>query len=243
MRANPFRMSLFGLAFVVIAPMSLAGGQTLSPELIGGIPVSASRFPEVIQVTSEGKICTATVVGPRTILMAAHCISEKNPLVEFKMEGRLYQAMGIRSPYLKQNHNLALGVVFQSTLPVRPASIGGSASIGREILFLGYGSNRPDCQPQAEKHLRLGDAYVSELTDLEMLSSNKDVAFCEDDGGSPAFLEDFPQPVVIGVGNRIKDPSKNRFSRTDSRESQQFFRDVATNYGLDICGITVDCSQ
>ncbi len=208
-------------------------------QVLGGEPVSSTLFPEVVSLSSGTNTCTGTIVGPRALLMAAHCIDPKNPLVTFEMEGRVYRAMGVISPYCdSRGHDLAVAVIFQDTVPVRAASISGTAQVGDQIAFLGYGSN--DLGYNDHKVLRIGQTKVSRMTNLEIISSSSGPSLAQGDSGSPAFVYSARKIGIMGVGTSPV-TGTNHFIRTDTAESKQLFNKVIRDYNVDICGVNTDC--
>jgi len=211
----------------------------LKPTVQGGQPVNSSLFPEVVALTSGTNTCTGTIVGPRALLMAAHCIDSKNPLVTFEMEGRIYRAFGVISPYCDSiGHDIAVAVIFQDTVPVRAASIGGSATVGESISFLGYGSS--EASPVHDQVLSIGESTVSRVTAIEIISSTSGASLAQGDSGSPAFVTSQRKLTILGVGTQPI-TGTNHFIRTDTDESKALFDQVIRDYGVDICGVSTEC--
>lgn len=46
------------------------------PKIIGGREVDRSEYPANLVFTYDGALCTGTIVGPRVVLVAAHCIDD-----------------------------------------------------------------------------------------------------------------------------------------------------------------------
>jgi secreted trypsin-like serine protease len=68
-----------GLALLVL-PAAAAAAPSAGASIIGGHPVSIEEFPSLVYIEAvEGKhgfACTGTVVAPRIVLTAAHCVED-----------------------------------------------------------------------------------------------------------------------------------------------------------------------
>ncbi len=211
----------------------------ISTHVLGGEPVNAALYPEVIQLTSGTSSCTGTIIGPRAVLMTAHCVNAKDPLVTFQMEGRTYSALGVISPYVNTlGHDLAVAVIFDDVVPIRGVNVGGSAQVGDSITFLGYGQN--DFTHDSKVILSEGQSTVTQVTAMELISSPSGPSLAQGDSGSPAFNSSDRTITVLGVGTQPV-TGTNHFIRTDSDESQDLFNQVIRDYGIDICGVSTGC--
>src|SRR5262245_54831417 len=52
------------------------GQSGTGPKVIGGRPAKSSDWPASFYSSAEGARCTATLVGPRAMLLAAHCVGD-----------------------------------------------------------------------------------------------------------------------------------------------------------------------
>lgn len=88
MHRGPFVRALSGLlaplAAAVVLPLTAPAPAVADGVVVGGRPVQVADHPWVVAVASRdrfggtrsGQFCGGAVVGPRTVLTAAHCMSE-----------------------------------------------------------------------------------------------------------------------------------------------------------------------
>jgi secreted trypsin-like serine protease len=210
--------------------------------LINGTIVDKKDYPHIVLIKSNsGGRCTATIVGERAILTAAHCAGT-NATVSFTTKGKTYKAKITRSKYYNsRDHDLSIGVTTEAIEDVEPASIGGEAIKNEKIRIFGYGCRRPGGSDGMDGNLRTGEATITGYSNLDMVS-RKGAALCYGDSGGPAFqeLEDGTM-VLLGVNSKGNIRDTNYNTRTDLELSKDFFEQVADDNQIDICGVNVNC--
>jgi hypothetical protein len=226
------------LALFLFGSMSSYG---FDARLIDGVEVDKNDYPAIIRIRSGGSSCTATVIGPRVILTAAHC-ARTNSYVTFQTKGKNYRAKIKRAwfyPY--RDHDLAIGITSNTIEGVQPYSIGGKAKVGEKLEIYGYGCTRPGGGGGNDGILRAGSATITGFSGYDMVSKNG-AALCFGDSGGPSFhVGQDGQYYVLGVNSKgnIKDTNYN--ARTDLDKSQSFFENSTRYYKIDICGINLNC--
>ena len=75
----------------------LSFGAMAQTRIINGVVVPKGTFSEIVSAKANGGSCTATVVGPRALLAAAHCFKTGDS-VEFSHGGHDYKGKAIRHP-------------------------------------------------------------------------------------------------------------------------------------------------
>jgi len=210
--------------------------------LINGTPVQAGTFRDVVRIQSGGAACTATVVGPRVIVTAAHC-ANNGATATFSIDGKSYSATMTRSSlYPGKDHDVSLGLVSQDITGVEPASIGGTATVGLGITLLGYGCINVGGGGGNDGILRIGDSAITGFSAYDMVSRKANgAALCFGDSGGPAFLVEGSRRRLLGINSKgnIKDTNYN--TRLDITESKTFLTNYAQQNGVKICGVNQDC--
>jgi secreted trypsin-like serine protease len=72
--AAPFFISLLSLSVATIGGGAPAHANPVSAPIVGGTPVAAGAWPDVVAVIGRFGICTGTVIAEDLVLTAAHCL-------------------------------------------------------------------------------------------------------------------------------------------------------------------------
>jgi hypothetical protein len=153
------RLLLLSVLCALSIPVS-----ALNPMLINGTVVPAGDFQEVVAIKMGTSGCTATIVGPRTIVTAAHC-GKTGEIAKFEYKGAKYEAELTRNPlWPAKDIDVSIGVTKTDIVDAQPMNIGGVAKSGQSITLLGFGCvgtgvappitpkdpDQQDCDPDQE---------------------------------------------------------------------------------------------
>lgn len=243
------RTGLLLLAFFSMVALAAP----IRPTLINGNVEDPSVWKQVVKITTGLSGCTATVVGPRVILTAAHCAATGATSTFTVNGGKTYSAKMTRSalyPNPSPGLDIALGVTSEDIAGVTPFSIGGVAAKGNEVLLLGYGCTTTSAAGSDGK-LRSGKSLITEVTDVRFTSSTGSGALlCPGDSGGPAFYRSGNTLTVVGVnsavgvtedGTVITGPNYN--ARLDGTKPAGTINDFIAKNNVKICGINLNCGQ
>jgi hypothetical protein len=246
-------MRLFGvIALSIISVATYAAARRpLAPNLINGKEAKNGEFPEVVYISMNGGRCTATIVGPRVIVTAAHC-GENGETAQFQIGQTIYKAKLTRSPIYQEgnpdkDHDISLGLIDKDVTGIKFASVGGKAQTGTDITLAGYGCTQVGGSGGNDGILRYADSTITRFAGFDMESKKQGGgALCFGDSGGPAFTK-LSNPVsehhfLLGVNSKGNIRDTNWNCRTDSNESQDFFKNFANQNSVSICGINKDCS-
>jgi len=183
-----------------------------SDSIVGG--TTTTEFPAVGTLSSTdlgGPFCTATLIGPRTVLTAAHCLDDVDasafefltgpnsdtPTARFKASG------GKQHPQwnsAKIENDIALVFLAEdaSVDPLPTATALPSDVIGQKLRFVGYGVTNGTSQTGFGLKR---EVYVTvrELSDTQIKYSDKGKNTCNGDSGGPAFLQVGGRWQIVGV--------------------------------------------
>lgn len=237
-----------GLSHLAVLPLlfisQIVAATTIRPTLINGTAVKAGTWKEVVYIKSSGGACSATLVGPKVLITAAHCATTGST-VTFSLDGKKYSAKMTRSNlYPSQDLDINVGIIDSEVANVHPKTIGGKATKGITITLFGYGCTDSDGNGGNDGTLRTGTSVVTGFSNFDMVSSTPGgAALCFGDSGGPAFIADNGEDsaVLLGINSKGNISDTNYNTRLDIAESQKFLTDFAQKNGVDICGINKDC--
>lgn len=229
--------------------------------LLGSTRIDPTKFPEILYIRIGDAACTATVVGSRVILTAAHCIQNSKGLIA------AYEGEGVKTDF----HNMAQTAKFTAMCYIHPkypkrldhdfalclASVDfpRAATLskygirrGDHVTLAGYGCTNKDGSGGNDGTLRMGRTQVS---DVPGGLPGRDIWFettgvsslCFGDSGGPALRtirEDEPLEV-IGVNSRGDISTKSQLSAVYVTEARKWFFEFEGKYGALICGVSIRC--
>jgi secreted trypsin-like serine protease len=164
--------------------------------------------PAVVALTSRIGVpyCTATLIGPRTLLTAAHCVHEVTPAHVYFGTDPTRNGVFVAVVEVREHPNYdptGLGVndlgivVLARPAPIAPIALMRTAPEpgGDELLFVGFGF----AEPAQVSQLGIKRAAASSITDVEPTVIRYDKVTCQGDSGGPALAYVDDTYYLVGV--------------------------------------------
>lgn len=177
-----------------------------APQIVDGRKAVPANWPATFIFDGVGsKPCTATAVGPRVILTAAHCLSAgasgkvKNSKVTLWCE---------KAPLDNYGFDIALcassaPIPVAKSKPYESVDIGVPPASGVPVIMLGFGCTRAGGSGGV---LYEGDAKVGSLVvDGRQFSSSGVAALCSGDSGGGAYTPVDTKRKIVGIASDIYD--------------------------------------
>lgn len=240
--AAPARLSL--------APVGeLSPDAELSPLLRGGRAVRDPRQWRASLYPISGDGCTATLIGPQVLLLAAHCIADQG-IVAFKMgdsphEGPCSHADEYRGDV---SADYALCKITPAVKGVKFERISQDTALLvklTQVLLTGFGCTRSNGTGGRDGIFRIGESPILSLPpkDGNIVVTKGGAALCIGDSGGAVYTGEGSGRRVIAV-NIAADPDggelgdSSRVATLSSRVAQKFVTDWTVRNGSPrICGI------
>ncbi|HEY3358153.1 MAG TPA: trypsin-like serine protease [Polyangia bacterium] len=215
------------LPLVVALAAGCLGGKdqpqfTLARRPIIGGTVDQTHTSVVALVMSSGwsggyeQFCTGTVIAPRAILSAGHCIRESgiNPTDMSIFFGTTVGSGGtvipVTAAYVHPNYRLAANgapeydvsvLIMAQDAPVaamqwQRTTLGNIS--GQTVELVGYGVTNAAAQT-GNGTRRTVDQVVADMDDMYIYYQGNNDGTCQGDSGGPMFLDEGGTQVVVGV--------------------------------------------
>lgn len=211
--------------------------------LINGSLVDTKAYPAVVRIFMTGASCTAAVIGPRTILTAAHCANTGDTATFQTVNGTKYSAVMTQGTgYPGVDLDLNLGQT-STDIDVPPLSVklDKFERVGTIVNLIGYGCIQPGGGGGNDGTLRIGQTVVSAGQGLDLvLTTPNGAALCYGDSGGPVLWQDANNNmVVIGVNSKGNIQDTSYTTRLTLPEANAFMK----AWPLPICGIATNCTS
>lgn len=176
----------------------------MQPNLIRGKITPNHEYPANIWVGN----CSATVVGPKTVLLAAHCVRNGGQ-IKFQIKNSPYSATCKQHPSYRSNttYDWALCNSAKTITEIPYENINTDPTlirVGDTITLTGYGCKQPGGMDGIDGKLRTGKATVSKTPSKNNadIITNKGSALCFGDSGSSAYYHTGSIRKIISVNSR-----------------------------------------
>lgn len=229
--------------------------------LIGGRPADPSKFPASFYTVSNGAACTSTLIGPRVLLSAAHCVLDGAKvalyLVADEYRGTCSRASAYRDDCWQNTPEKNCSADYALCLMDRPVPVAAYERVsvdpdlvspGDEILLSGYGCTRENGDIVQDRIFRIGEATVKSVPNkhdwYNFIRTQKGAFLCMGDSGGAAFYfidGDPSRRVQISVNAQTNlNAGQSSLSSLATKVGRGFIKKWAADTGGRICGIHKD---
>lgn len=221
-----------------------------APEVIGGYKAAPTDWPSTYVFTgATGNPCTATAVGPRVMVTAAHCLpAMSTDAMSGKIKETAIELWCEKAPLNTFGYDLALcatsaPIPIPGGRPYESVQVDSRPQAGTPLMMLGYGCTK---KGGAGGVLYQGESTVGTwVNGGKQFATQGSVALCSGDSGGGAYSPVGKKRKVVGVASDVADDI-SRFTFLAHPAISSFIKDWQTRQfdpksgqavTVEICGI------
>jgi hypothetical protein len=224
------------------ANAALRGARTANP----------AEYTACFYSRSDQGDCTSTLVGPRVLLTAAHCVSDKGEVI-LGRSGERWNGICTHAPEYATNETADWALcLLDKPMPgveyERISTDGGLLKEKDEIQLTGFGCTQADGSGGNDGTFRIGEAPIRRLPagDDHDIITQANTVVCPGDSGGPAFRYVDAvkgKRVQVSVNSRVSVTQDGTFGNTSYLSSlttpaaARFIASWKQGNGVKICGV------
>lgn len=220
-------------------------------KLIGGDAADPKDWPASFTTSQGNSRCTGTMIGPRTLQLAAHCVGNGRA-ASINYKGKSYTSVCTHSPNYANNAtaDYALCSLSESLdLPWYESILTPETNkikVGDKIVLAGMGCTQPGGGGGNNNVFRVGEAPVTRMpsgTNNDIVTQGKS-ALCFGDSGGSAFWEDDQGILrIAGVNSRGDIRTTSYLSAVFTPQGSSFYKSWAERNKASICGLDPEAKK
>lgn len=225
----------------VFARVQIAMGETkdVVPTLINGTVANPKEYTGVVWIGN----CTATLIGPQTLLTAAHCTRSD---VSFSVGGSKYSGKCMYSSEYNGNETADYSICYISkpvegvefeVINTDPEYI----AVADKVLQSGFGCTK--WGTQLDGKFRIGMATVLSTPKNKNYDyvtgrgEDGEAVLCSGDSGGPAWGMGDVRTKLISVNSRSNTKTRSYLSALGTTAFQSLLKKYQDKYQASVCGV------
>lgn len=229
----------------------LEASQDAQPQIVGGDKADKDEWPATFEFESgnAGK-CTATAIGPRVIITAAHCIGNNTAgEIEGRDTGLVCQNHWSWKGTQQFDISLCLSsndIVLEGNSPYERIDILAAPAVEKPIIVLGYGCTRYGGEPVDNLHVGLASIYQPIYIEENDFKTTGSTVCPGDSGGAGYESKGELSRKIIGIAASGSQTGVSIFAKLSNEDISYFIEYWANNQKIQsthekievkICGI------
>ena len=208
-------------------------------------------WPASFFSTHEGGNCTSTLIGPQTLITAAHCVPDGGS-AQITLQKTSSSARCSHAPEYKSNGTMDLALCHFETPVTHPriryeriSTDPKIVSVGQRVLLTGFGC--ATATGRSDGRFRTGEVPIVRLPagpSFDIVTKGE-AALCFGDSGGGAYVLVNGSPATrfqISVNSRGNIRDESYLTSLAAEPSRRFLSDWSTKHRTTICGLHSDAT-